>query len=38
MVVLEGDAGDAKPMSSEMTDKEENKTSTLLSLESILFT
>ncbi|KAL0841091.1 hypothetical protein ABMA28_014854 [Loxostege sticticalis] len=33
MVVLEGDAGDAKPMSSEMTDKEENKTSNLLSLE-----
>ncbi|XP_063824826.1 signal recognition particle subunit SRP68 [Ostrinia nubilalis] len=33
MVVLEGEAGDAKPMSSEETDKEETKTSTPLSLE-----
>lgn len=37
MVVLEGEAGDAKLVSAE-NDKEETKSSPLLSLESILFT
>lgn len=36
MVVLEGDSGDAKLLSSEETEKEEVKSPRLLTLESIL--
>lgn len=36
MVVLEGDSGDAKPISSDETDKDELKSPRLLTLESIL--
>lgn len=37
MVVLEGEAGDAKAIASEETEKEEAKPPTVLTLESILF-
>jgi hypothetical protein len=37
MVILEDEAGDAKLMATEESEKEEVKSSTLLSLESILF-
>ena len=37
MVLMEGDSGDAKPISSEETEKEEVKSPRLLTLESILW-
>lgn len=37
MVVLEGEAGDAKAIATEETEKEEAKPPTVLTLESILF-
>lgn len=37
MVVLESEAGDGKPFPGEEIDKDETKSSPLLSLESILF-
>lgn len=36
MVVLEGEAGDAKPISTDEAEKEEPRAPTLLTLESIL--